>query len=60
MGSQVVVNGDHETHRRQGHNDLSKPWMVQKFGGTSVGKFADKIVEEIVRYIPTLHSYCDF
>lgn len=25
-------------------------WIVQKFGGTSVGKFADKIAEDIVKY----------
>lgn len=24
-------------------------WIVQKFGGTSVGKFADKIAEDIVK-----------
>ena len=26
-------------------------WIVQKFGGTSVGKFADKIAEDIVRRV---------
>jgi len=25
-------------------------WIVQKFGGTSVGKFPDKIAEDIIRY----------
>ena len=29
-------------------------WVVQKFGGTSVGKFPDKIAEDIVRYVKTL------
>lgn len=24
-------------------------WIIQKFGGTSVGKFADKIAEDVVR-----------
>lgn len=28
----------------------SSPWVVQKFGGTSVGKFPVNIVEDIVRY----------
>ncbi|ORY71982.1 lysine-sensitive aspartokinase 3 [Pseudomassariella vexata] len=30
-------------------NDCSNGWIVQKFGGTSVGKFPDKIAEDIVR-----------
>jgi hypothetical protein len=29
-----------------------KGWVVQKFGGTSVGKFAGNIAEDIVRYVP--------
>jgi aspartate kinase len=38
------VNGD-------GSNASSDPaWVVQKFGGTSVGKFAIKIVDHIVLY----------
>lgn len=31
-------------------------WIVQKFGGTSVGKFADKIAEDIVKYA-TPHGF---
>jgi hypothetical protein len=31
-------------------NASSNGWIVQKFGGTSVGKFPDKIAEDIVRY----------
>jgi aspartate kinase len=31
-------------------NPDSRGWVVQKFGGTSVGKFPDKIAEDIVRY----------
>ena len=31
-------------------NPSSRGWVVQKFGGTSVGKFPDKIAEDIVRY----------
>jgi hypothetical protein len=28
-------------------------WIVQKFGGTSVGKFAEKIAEDVVGYCPS-------
>lgn len=31
-------------------NQSSNGWIVQKFGGTSVGKFPDKIAEDIIRY----------
>lgn len=31
-------------------NPSGHGWVVQKFGGTSVGKFPDKIAEDIVRY----------
>lgn len=27
------------------------PWVIQKFGGTSVGKFATNIVDHIVMYV---------
>jgi aspartate kinase len=37
-----LLNGD--TMRSDGG------WVVQKFGGTSVGKFAFNIVEQIVMY----------
>ena len=35
------------------HNseDPSVTWLVQKYGGTSVGKFAAAIAEEIVPYV---------
>ena len=29
-------------------NDASQQWIVQKFGGTSIGKFATEIIENIV------------
>lgn len=36
-------------------NILSRPphsnWVVQKFGGTSVGKFALNIIEQVVEYV---------
>ncbi|CAN6645210.1 hypothetical protein TRVA0_021S00298 [Trichomonascus vanleenenianus] len=28
---------------------MSRPWVVQKFGGTSVGKFPEQIAEDIVK-----------
>lgn len=38
-----------------GHTPLSNNaehgWVVQKFGGTSVGKFADKICIDIVKSV---------
>ncbi len=53
MGSQILVNG-HHNHQDLLPNDKSKPWVVQKFGGTSVGKFPGQIAETIVRYYPAL------
>lgn len=32
-------------------NDAKGGWVVQKFGGTSVGKFASNIAEDIVRFV---------
>lgn len=49
MGSDVLVNG-HHNHQNFLHNDKSKPWVVQKFGGTSVGKFPDRIADKIVKH----------
>ena len=34
-------------------NKDSGPWLVQKYGGTSVGKFAVKIAKDIVSYVLT-------
>jgi hypothetical protein len=51
----VIVNGTHPTPRRK--NDNPRGWVVQKFGGTSVGKFAGNIAEDIVRYVhPSLRE----
>ncbi len=49
-----VVNGDGEVHvegSKEGwrKNDSLNGWVVQKFGGTSVGKFAEKIAVDIVK-----------
>lgn len=49
MGSEVLVNGHHSPPNLL-YNDNSKPWIVQKFGGTSVGKFPHEIADKIVRY----------
>jgi aspartate kinase len=32
----------------RGNSSPDKGWIVQKFGGTSVGKFAEKIAEDVV------------
>ena len=48
MGSQIQVNGLH-TSSDLLFNDSAKSWIVQKFGGTSVGKFAVEIAEQVVR-----------
>lgn len=32
-------------------NNAKGGWVVQKFGGTSVGKFASNIAEDIVRFV---------
>jgi hypothetical protein len=32
-------------------NNSTAGWVVQKFGGTSVGKFAVNIAEDIVRFV---------
>jgi aspartate kinase len=47
----VVSNG-----LLQGNTNHDLGWIVQKFGGTSVGKFADKIAEDVVRYRPNLEQ----
>ena len=48
----VVVNGispveEHKTKVLR-RNNPSKPWVIQKFGGTSVGKVPEVIVEDII------------
>lgn len=30
-------------------NDPSLPWVVQKFGGTSVGKFLENIADQVIK-----------
>jgi aspartate kinase len=36
---------------------LHSNWVVQKFGGTSVGKFALNIIEQVVLYAPSILSF---
>jgi hypothetical protein len=42
--------GDEASTNMKRGNDSRGGWIVQKFGGTSVGKFAVNIAEDIVRY----------
>ena len=48
MDSYPLVNGCHKAPEML-YSDPSRPWVVQKFGGTSVGKFAEEIVEQVVK-----------
>jgi hypothetical protein len=47
----ALLNG----HLQNNSNEMG--WIVQKFGGTSVGKFAEKIAEDVVRYRPHWSRY---
>ena len=52
MGSEALLYGhyDHTLDTaRLVRNDSPGKWIVQKFGGTSLGKFADRVAEDIVR-----------
>lgn len=31
-----------------------KPWIVQKFGGTSIGKYPLNVVENVIKYVSVL------
>ena len=48
------MNGVHRAYQNTlcapERNSSQGRWIVQKFGGTSVGKFAVKIAEDIVKY----------
>ena len=50
--SDLLMNGDltpnYQKQPSQG-NDPTKPWIVQKFGGTSVGKAPDVIAGQIIK-----------
>ena len=57
MGLESLTNGLHPSSVMQEpislRNALSKNWIVQKFGGTSVGRFAENIAGRIVRLVHT-------
>lgn len=38
--------------------DPAAKWLVQKFGGTSVGKFAVKIADDIISCVPYSQLLC--
>jgi len=44
--SNIYMNGDGENAEL-----AERSWIVQKFGGTSVGKFAVQLAEDIVRCV---------
>jgi len=43
-GRLLLVNGASP----QSNSNPNMGWIVQKFGGTSVGKFAEKIAEDVI------------
>ncbi|KAI9741903.1 MAG: Aspartokinase [Cirrosporium novae-zelandiae] len=53
MGVSTLVNGYHngpqEVSSQLRLNDSQNGWVVQKFGGTSIGKFSTKIAEDVIR-----------
>jgi aspartate kinase len=44
-----LLNGTPPLNGYLQSNSKEMGWIVQKFGGTSVGKFAEKIAEDVVR-----------
>lgn len=48
-GVSPITNGYTKSHNELEGNDISKGWIIQKFGGTSVGKFAKIIGRDIVK-----------
>lgn len=60
MGTEATTNGLNRGHRLEPNgvplaNDIRKKHAVFKFGGTSVGKFANSI-RDIVRFVATLFA----
>jgi aspartate kinase len=54
MNLYVQANGNGGHHKvpiANGSSDSPTSWVVQKFGGTSVGKFALDIVEHVIQYL---------
>jgi len=59
-GGPPVTNGaieDRIPHTQERDLPGGANWVVQKFGGTSVGKFAVKIAEDIVLYVALYSTY---
>jgi aspartate kinase len=57
VAGQLAVDGEKEGQQLRWRNDSKAGWVVQKFGGTSVGKFAGKIADDIVRYVLCLSVF---
>jgi aspartate kinase len=51
IAEKAAMEGKREGSQSSWKNDSEAGWIVQKFGGTSVGKFAIKIAEDIVRWV---------
>ena len=59
MGAEMLTNGYHSAgeglalnrHVAVPSKHDAQGWVVQKFGGTSVGKFAESIADGIVRCV---------
>ena len=47
-----LVNGRLSSSLNNFNANIESRWIVQKFGGTSVGKHAEKIPEDVVLYCP--------
>lgn len=57
MGSESLINGVHSPSQPNGFIETSgEEWLVQKFGGTSVGKFPLNIVDNVVKQVLPLIS----
>ncbi|GJJ78491.1 aspartate kinase [Entomortierella parvispora] len=54
LPAHIEIEISHATNRHSSHSGSKKPWLVQKFGGTSIGKFVETITGTIVQsYLPT-------
>lgn len=47
----AALKQDHVSQIQPGNDPIPKGWVVQKFGGTSLGKFSLEIVDDIIRYV---------
>jgi aspartate kinase len=51
IAEKAAIEGKTEGSQSSWKNGSEAGWIVQKFGGTSVGKFAVNIAEDIVRWV---------